>query len=281
MSRASGLLAFVLIAISAPVLGQELVEFRFEGRVEPLQRVQVANQVSGVVSGVHFEPGQRLERGDLMYSIESTSFKIDVDAAKAAVAEAHARLALAEDVANRQTELVRRGTGAMAIATQSALEAKIAKAAVARAEAALASAQLALARTQVTAPISGTAQRAKIAPGAFVETEGGTVLGEIVQMDPVLVAYRVSYADRQEALTAAGTTSARKLLKKIKLSLLLPSGEVYPHAGEPQFESAALDRSGMLTTWGEFPNPTGMLIPGLNVTIISRVSTTPTHGSSE
>jgi membrane fusion protein, multidrug efflux system len=266
-------LAVVVIATPAMAWAQSSLELTFKGRVEPNKRTQVANQITGQVSEVHFQPGQRIERGQLIYSMDSRSFQIDVDGANAALAEARARFALAKDVADRQSELLKRGTGPEAKATQSTLEAEVAKAAVARAQAALASAELSLERTRIRAPIAGIA-RSIVAPGAFAEAEGGTVLGEIVQTDPALVAYQVPYTDRQKALKAVGTTSIRDLFSRIKLSLRLPSGEVFPSTGRPIFESAQLDeRTGMLTTWGEFPNPDGVLIPGLDVMVLSEIST--------
>lgn len=272
-------LALLLVAVPTAAWAQSTLDLTFDGRVEPLARTQVANQITGVVSEVHFNPGQRVNSGDLMYSIDRSGFEIEVDAAKAALAEARARHALAKDIADRQASLYGRGTGAEAKATQTALEADIAAAAVSRAEAALAAAQLSLARTRISAPIPGIA-RSIVAPGAFVEAEGGTVLGEIVQTDPVLVAYRIPYPDRQKALQAAATTSVKDLFQRIKLSIRLPTGELYPFEGRPKFESAQLDeKTGMLTTWGEFPNPDSVLIPGLEVTVLSTIATTPAGGS--
>ena len=264
-----------LIAFLIPGLapGQSNLEFTFPGRVEPRQRVQVANQISGILQTIYVEPGQPVRQGDLMYALDDASYRIDVTTAEAALLEAKARLALAEDVSGRQAQLQQRGTGAGAAAAQSALEANIARASVAKAEAQLASARLTLERTKIHAPISGVVQRPKVAPGAFVEAEGGTVIGEIVQNDPVLVAYRVSYADRQNALKASGQTSAAELYKSVQLRLKLPSGELYPELGRAVFESAELDESShALTVWGEFPNPSGTLIPGLDVSVISTIA---------
>ena len=275
------LLAIAVFAIPAVALARTSLELSFKGRVEPWQRTEIANQMTGTVCEVHFNRGQRVQSGDLLYSIDDAAFRIDVQSARAALAEARARLALAKNVADRQARLKKRGTGSGAQATQSALEADIAKAVVARHEADLAAAELALARTRITAPISGTA-RSKVAPGAFVEAEGGTILGEIVQTDPILGAYRVSYADRQRALRSVGTDTIAELYGQIELSLRLPSGETYENAGRPKFESAELDtETGMLTIWGRFPNPQGVLIPGLEVTILARISNKRTRGSKE
>ncbi|MEQ8824861.1 MAG: efflux RND transporter periplasmic adaptor subunit [Filomicrobium sp.] len=272
-------LSLALLPTTAAAQADAVLEFEFPGQVEPLETARVSNQVDGIISQIHFAPGQFVKKGDVMFSISDTSYRIDVQTAEASLAEAKARLSLAEDIAKRQAELRKRGTGAEARATQSRLEAEIAKAAVARAEGLLAAAKLALERTQIKSPISGRAQRPAVPTGAFVEAEGGTVLGQVVKTDPVLVAYKLSYEDRQKALAAAKTRSVKDMLQHIELSLQLPSGDLYPHKGTPKFESSELDpTTKTLTTWAEFPNPDNALIPGLEVKVMSRVFASKSSG---
>lgn len=261
---------------SRNVWGAEPLELTFKGTVEPLQRVQVANQIDGVVSKVLVSAGQHVDLGQLLFEMDAEPFKIDVVTARAKLDEAHARLRLAGDVAGRQSRLLERGVGAQARAEQTGIEVDVARAAVASQEGNLARAELALARTRVVASISGIVGRPRVAPGTFVEAKAGTTLTEIVQLDPVLVAYQVPYADRQQALEKAGLTTPREIFERIVLNLELPSGRAYPHSGEPKFESAEIDRtSGMLTTWAEFPNPDGILVPGLEVRILAHIHAKP------
>jgi membrane fusion protein, multidrug efflux system len=81
-----------LMALLMPhlALAQTTVEFTFPGRVEPRQRVQVANQISGILQKIYVEPGQPVRRGDLMYALDDASYRIDVTAAEAARVEAKA-----------------------------------------------------------------------------------------------------------------------------------------------------------------------------------------------
>ncbi|WP_158412817.1 efflux RND transporter periplasmic adaptor subunit [Hyphomicrobium nitrativorans] len=247
----------------------------FTGVVEPRQRVAIANQVTGVISKVLVVAGQRVDEGHPLFEIDAEPYEIDVKTAKADLDEARGRLRLAEDVSLRQSRLAERGSGAEARATQASIEVDVARAAVARQESALARAELALERTRIAAPIAGVVGRVRVSPGAFVEAEGGTVLGEIVDVDPILVGYAVPYEDRQRALKKTGKAAAVDLFENVSLTLVLPSGENYSHRGRPYFESAEIDRdSGMLTTWAEFPNPDGILVPGLAVKVLSEI-----HGS--
>lgn len=264
------------MALSASgAMAAEPLNLTLEGVVEPRARVAVANQVTGIVSRVLVVAGQKVAVGDPLFEIDAADFEIDVSAAQAALDEAVARLRLAEDVAERQSRLAERGSGAEARATQATIEVNVAKASVARQESALRAAELALSRTRIVASIPGIV-RPRVAPGTFVEAEAGTILGEIVQIDPILVGYTVSYEDRQRSLKKAGTTSAREMFDRVALSLVLPSGDSYAHTGRPMFESAEVDSTnGMLTTWAEFPNPDGILVPGLGVRVLSEIHSAP------
>lgn len=260
---------------AAPAHAADPLSLTFPGVVEPRQRVAIANQITGVISKVLVVVGQRVETGDPLFEIDAEPYEIDVMTAKADLEEARGRLKLAEDVSMRQSRLAERGSGAEARATQASIEVDVAKAIVARQESALARAELALERTRIVAPIAGIVGQQRVSPGAFVEAEGGTVLGEIVEVDPILVGYAVSYEDRQRSLRKAGKAAAVDLFANVKLTLVLPSGETYAHIGRPHFESAEIDRSsGMLTTWGLFPNPDGILVPGLSVKVLSEIHDT-------
>lgn len=264
------MMAYSLFAQAA--VASEPLNLEFTGIVEPRARVAIANQVTATVASIHVVAGQRVEKGHLLFEMDAAPFKIDVTTAQAELDEARARLKLAEDVSYRQSTLAAGGSGGKARATQAAIEVEVAKAVVARQESALARAELALERTRIVSPIAGVVSHLRVSPGAFMEAEGGTTLGELVQLDPILIAYKVPYEDRQRSLKKAGFAAASRLFGNVLVTLLLPSGEAYPHAGRPLFESSQIDtQTGMLTTWAEFPNPDGILLPGLSVRVLSSI----------
>lgn len=254
----------------------EPLDLSFDGIVEPRQRVAIANQVNGVVSKIFASAGQAVQKGEPLFLIDPASYEIDVAEAQADLDEARAKLRLAEDVSTRQNKLADRGVGATARAAEATFQLEAARATLAKRQAILARAELALSRTRVIAPIGGIVGSPRVSIGSFVEAEGGTILGDISQLDPVLVGYQVSYKKRQQALAHAGVKTPPKLFESIELALELPSGEMYSLKGKPIFESAVIDgKSGTLTTWAEFPNPNGRLVPGLAVRIISTIRKRP------
>lgn len=264
--------AIAFVAYAASVIAAAAAEFTFDGVVAPRQTVQIANQIDGVVERIHVTPGQRVQAGELLVSLEDTDAEIELAIAKAALNEAEARHAQAQEIAARRQTLASTGAATKAAARDLQLGATIASAAADRARANLKKAELALARTRVRAPIAGTVGPVRVAQGAYVEAEGGTVLMEMNTLDPVLVSYTVSYEERQRALKAAGVKSIAQLFGRVELNLQLPSGEAYPHAGRTLYESARIEQTaGGITVWGEFPNPDGTLVPGLRITLTSRV----------
>jgi membrane fusion protein (multidrug efflux system) len=269
--RTVATLLLATLAASSQAVAEQRTEWTFAGRVVPRQTVEVANRINGIVHTIHVVSGQRVRQGDLLVSLDDADARIDLAVAEAELAEARARLELANDLARRQRELASRGTAPEARAVERSLESSIAAAIVRRVEARLQSARLALSRTKVKAPINGTVGRLKVSTGAFVEAEGGTTLLEIVQLDPALVAYSVPYADRMDAMAAAGAASVAGLLARLRLTLRFPNGENHAHAGRALFESSRIDPAAQaLTVWGAFPNADRTLLPGLAVQVVSR-----------
>ena len=258
--------ASVAIAVaSAAYAGSPLV---FDGRIEPEQRVVVANHLSGAVEAVLFRGGEAVSTGDLLVVMDSDGLQIAVRTAEAVVAEAAATLREAEDAAAREEDLLGRGIGTRARALEADVARDVAQARLDAAQAVLDGARLDLRRARIVAPITGRIGRPLVFPGAYVEAIAGTALAEIVSVDPVLVSYAVPYEARMQAMAEAEADTVPALFAKITLSLELPDGALYPEAGHPKFESASIDpATGMLTTWAEFPNPKGVLVPGLSARV--------------
>ena len=151
--------------------------------------------------------GQRVSQGDVLFELDAEVLQDRsprVPPIQSELDEARARLSLAADEAARQAQLMEHNAAPAARAKQTAIEVQIARAVVARKESALARAELALSHTHVVAPISGTVGRPHVAPGAFVDAKADTVLAEIAQLDPILVACDVPYVDRERFFNKPG-----------------------------------------------------------------------------
>ncbi|MDG2664020.1 multidrug efflux RND transporter periplasmic adaptor subunit VmeY, partial [Vibrio parahaemolyticus] len=165
------------------------------GRIEAVEDTNITAQISGYLKARHFEEGQMVEKGQLLYSIEPSSFEAQVASAKAALAQAKAALKKAELDHTRGKNLLPRGS-----ISQSEFDALTAALLGARAELEAANAQLKLAEvnlsyTQIRAPFSGRISDTKVSTGDLVSPSSG-VLTTLVSLDPVHTSFSVSERER-------------------------------------------------------------------------------------
>jgi multidrug efflux pump subunit AcrA (membrane-fusion protein) len=133
-------------------------------------------------------------------------------------------------------------------------------------------AELVLNNMQLRAPFTGIMSPPFVAVGTFMDHDSRTSkpLAEIVQMDPIWVVAKVPYNVYLERRLAA--KSEKETLERAPWTLVLPSGDIYPHTGRLISADYELDRETQtLATWAEFPNPDFLLRPGLKVTVQSRI----------
>ncbi|HTF90427.1 MAG TPA: efflux RND transporter periplasmic adaptor subunit [Planctomycetota bacterium] len=264
----------------APVEERELCEYAlFTGRVEAVDDVQLRARVSGHLDAVHFQAGQIVHKGDVLFSIDPRWHEAALSATEATVAQAGVRFDNAERESKRATELLAsRAISAEESETRNSRLAE-ARAGVLSAEAARNSAKLDLEFTQVRSPIDGQVGRALVTPGNFVSGVAGsnTVLTTIVSVDPVYV-----YADVDED----SLLILRRLMREQALKLdaegrvLVEIGRSdesgYPHVGGIESIGNHLDEgTGSIPLRAIVPNPDGDLVAGMFARM--RVPISPTR----
>lgn len=252
---------------AAPPLVRSIVEWdEFTGRFESAQRIDLRARVSGYLDAVHFQDGQVVQKGDLLFTIDQRPFKAELSRARAEVASAQARLALSERELSRAERLV--ATKAISEETadnrRSARTQAAAELDAARAGAAIA--ELNLQFTEIRAPVGGRISDRKVDAGNLVTGSGdsATLLATVVALDPVHLVFTMSEADflKYGRLHAEGVrASSRDGSHVIQARLMDETG--WPHQGVLDFLDNALDpASGTIRARGLFTNPGLALTPG-------------------
>ena len=139
------------------------------------ETVAIAPETSGRVAEILFKDGDRVAAGVPL-------FKLDSDLARAALAEAKARLSLAEANYGRNQTLRKSGNIAQSTYDASLTELEVARTAVD-------SAQVRLDKLTITAPFSGTLGFKTISVGAYVNA--GTPLVSLDKIDHLKVSFSV------------------------------------------------------------------------------------------
>ena len=119
--------------------------------------VEVAPDVSGLITAIDVVDNQKVAKGDVLYVIDRQRFVLAVDEAQANVAQSQATLKLARDDADRNATVMEHDWGAISaqVAETSRAKASEAAAALQLAQAQLATAQLNLERSTVRSPVNG------------------------------------------------------------------------------------------------------------------------------
>lgn len=233
------------------------------GRIAALETAEVRPQISGVIRRRLFTEGSYVRAGQLLYEIEDAPYRAAVAQAQGSLARANAAIRSTALQAQRYKELV----GVNAVSRQeydnADATAQQARADVAAQRGALQSAQVNQGFTRIRAPISGRIGRSLFTPGALVQAGQADALATIQRTDTVYVDVTQSAAqiiDLKQAMKSGGVSEA----DGARIQLMLPNGTPYPIEGRLQFSEVSVDpTSGAVTLRATFPNPDGLLLPGM------------------
>jgi RND family efflux transporter MFP subunit len=239
----------------------------YVGRFVAVESVEVRARVPGYLEAIHFQDGQMVKAGDLLFTIDRRPFQIALAQAQASLAQAKATLAFAE------SDLVRaQGVAIGSVITQQTFDQRTqakrsAEAAVAAQQAAERQAALDLEFTELRAPVSGRIGDRRVSIGNLVTggTSGNTsLLATIESIDPIRFEFTLDEASylRYGDLATDRTGANRGLTLPVKLKLL---GEpAFSHEGKMDFVDNAIDRSsGTIRARAVLPNPDGRFTPGM------------------
>ncbi|HZF75949.1 MAG TPA: efflux RND transporter periplasmic adaptor subunit [Acetobacteraceae bacterium] len=210
------------------------------GTVRARDAVTITAKVTGIVSAIRFQEGQRVREGDTLLELESAALRADVDQARAQLDDARSQLARARQL--------QPGTS-IAAQRLDTLEAQSRQA-----EGRVRSAQARLEELRVTAPFSGRVGLRQVSPGALVQP--GTIVTTLDDISRVRVEFSVPEV----------------FLARVQVgSPVLARSSAF---GDRRFEGvvAVVDTridtaTRTVRVISEFPNPEEVLKPGLFMTV--------------
>lgn len=227
------------------------------------REIELRPRVTGLVVRQAFQPGQKVKEGELLFVIDPRSYDEAVIDAQAKLAEAEAVLARARQDLERYRPLlpdnaIPRQTYDQAVAFE-----RQNQAIVQARRAALERARLDRSYAEVRSPVSGRIGLQQIEVGALASA-GQTVLATVSTLDPVVAYFSIPETD----YLAFARHHERQQAGGAPLRLILADGSTYEHAGKVDFADRALNpATGTLTLRAVFPNPAGLLRPGMNARV--------------
>ncbi|MBU1757474.1 MAG: efflux RND transporter periplasmic adaptor subunit [Alphaproteobacteria bacterium] len=234
------------------------------GRVEPVREAEVRARVTGIVQERLYEEGTDVSAGQPLFRIDPRELRASSAQIEASLDRARATAANARAVVDRYRPLVEENAISGQEYDAAVAASREAAANVAQIRAQLESASLQLGYTTVRAPIAGRAGRAQVTEGALVSQAEGTLMTEIEQISPVYVSFAQSAS---EVLAIRRAVAAGELDlgedDRVEVRLTFTDGTEYPIRGYIDFLAFSVDEdTGTVELRAEFPNPTGLLLPG-------------------
>ena len=250
------------------------------GRVTALVTAEVRPQVDGIIQERLFEEGADVEKGDVLYKLDAAVYQAVSDTAKAELDEALISVQAQQKRENRVRSLASANAVSQQSLEDSAADNGRAKARVARAKAALDTAEINLAYTRIKAPVSGRIGRSSVTPGALVNANQSAPLAVIQQIDRVYVDMTQSSADMlrlRRIASQLGSAWGKSAATRARLTL--EDGSPYAMSpdstGATQWilgdllfsEISVTQTTGSVNLRAIFPNPEGLLLPGMYVRV--------------
>jgi membrane fusion protein (multidrug efflux system) len=223
--------------------------------------------VNGIIRRRLFTEGGFVRAGQPLYQIDASLYRAAAQQAEANLASARASAEAAEERARRLEPLAKMQAVAEQDYTDARAQARMARAAVAQNRAALETARINLRYATIAAPISGRIGRSLATPGALVSASQAEPLATIQRIDPIYVDMQQSSADLtrlRQALQSGGVAPGSTAVR-----LRLEDGSEYGPAGSVEFSEVTVNEAtGTVTLRARFPNPDGLLLPGMFVTAL-------------
>ncbi|MCF3650428.1 efflux RND transporter periplasmic adaptor subunit [Synoicihabitans lomoniglobus] len=251
------------VTVSSPRQRTLVEAAEITGRIHALEMVDLRAEVPGRLDAVHFQSGQVVQQGDLLFTLDARTYAAAHAAAAAAVVRAEATATTARRDADRADLLLSRE----AISTEEA-DTRRARAAEAEANLLVARAErdrtaVDLERTSVRAPITGRVSRALVTTGNLVSP--ATPLTTLVSVGDAYVHADVDEATvlRLQRLLREGQVQLDDV-GRIPVDMQLADEAGFPRHGFVESLDNHLDpTTGSLTVRMVFPNTGDALTPGL------------------
>ncbi len=231
--------------------------------------IDIRPQVTGFITKVHVDEGQRVKKGQTLFTLDQVQYQAAVDNAIAAVNSAKTRVKTAQMTADTKRRLLEKNIISDYEYQLADNDLQTANAALAQANAALTTARKNLAYTVVTAPSDGVVGTIPNREGSLASPSSAQALTTISDNSDVYAYFSLTEKDLL-AMTANGTRSIAQAIDSIPaVRLRLADGSEYPFEGKVATVSGVIDKAtGAASVRALFKNPSGMLRSGSTGSVV-------------
>ena len=182
----------VTLTVATATKGDIGVYLNAIGTVTPVYTASIYNQVTGVITGVHYREGQTVAKGEPLVDIDPRQYQAQVESAQGALERDTNLLAQAKmDLARYQTAWAKNAIAKQILDDQEKLVAQD-EGLVKSDQGTLDFDKVQLAYCHIVAPFSGRVGLRLVDPGNLVQSTGSTVLAVVAQVQPITVVFTIA-----------------------------------------------------------------------------------------
>jgi membrane fusion protein (multidrug efflux system) len=236
----------------------------YPATVVPLNEVQLLAEVTGYLTDIYVQDGQKVTKGQKLYAIDRTRYAAAADQGRAQLQVARTNYVRVAKDAERYQRLAAQDAIALQQVDVSKADVANAQSQIAAAQAALRSLELDVRHSVITAPLTGTIGIAQVKLGALV-TQGQTLINAVSAEDPIAVDVNIG---EQDIARFAKLQQAKGVRQDSIFTLQVPGGKTYKMPGKIVTIDRAVDpQTGTLKVRVQFSNPQRLLKAGMNTTL--------------
>jgi membrane fusion protein, multidrug efflux system len=246
------------------------VELQAIGNVQAYSTVVVKAQIEGTLTRVSFKEGQEVREGDLLFTIDSRPFEVELKRAEADLARDKAQAGNAREQVRRYEQLLQKEFVSQEQVDQLRATAGAFEGTLLADEAAVEKARLELEYCSIRSPIDGVAGSLRVQPGNLIKAnDADHPLLVINQIHPIYTAFSVPERSLSEI-------QRQRAGGPLSVEAIVPHGNGPAARGKLTFvDNAVNNATGTIQLKALFPNKDGGLWPGQFVKVVLTLSRQP------
>jgi multidrug efflux system membrane fusion protein len=226
------------------------------GNVEAFATVNIKSRVEGELVAIHFHEGDFVEKGQLLFTLDSRPFAAAVKLAQANLAKDQAQLVKAATDERRYSFLLKESVGSREQFDQAHAAAAALRATVMADQAAIETARLNLEYSQIRSPLDGRTGNLQSHAGDMIKADADQPMVTITQVQPIYVAFSVPENELPAVRINLET-------HRLEVDAAIPNSPETPEHGVLAFIDNTVDKTtGTILLKGLFQNENRRLWPG-------------------
>ncbi len=238
--------------------------------IESISTIDLVPRVEGYLIEQHFNGGDDVEAGQLLFKIQQEEYIANLKQAQADLYSAQATLTNNTHMLKRIKDLAEKDFASQSDEDRAEADYETALGGVEAAQANLINAELNLSYTEIISPINGRIGYPKVYVGDLLAPRTG-VITTVVQLNPIRAVFAMSESDLLNLKLNNINDSQQAINESFTPTIQFQNGNSYPMEGVIESMDNVINAgTGSITVRALFENHNAILLPGQFVNIILR-----------